>query len=228
MTRQRVVERSDARVASACRSSPRRCRSSRIAAIRKRGTIGGSLAHADPAAELPAVMLALEARLMVSSQSGTREVAADDFFAGLFSTALEPGELLTEIRDSAAGDAQRLRVPGNVEASRRFRAGRCGRRRCSSTSRAAAPTRASRCSASAIGRCLPSRQRRRWWASGRRPRRFAPPPTPLRRSDIDPPSDIHASARYRRHLADVLTRRVLARAFESARPVDRASHWRTT
>ena len=67
-------------------------------AIRNRGTIGGSLAHADPAAELPAVMLALNASLMVSRPSGAREVSADEFFVGLFSTAVQPGELLTEIR----------------------------------------------------------------------------------------------------------------------------------
>src|SRR3990170_1626290 len=65
-------------------------------AIRNRGTIGGSLAHADPAAELPAVMLALKASLMVSSRtSGTREVPADEFFVGVFSTGVQPGELLT-------------------------------------------------------------------------------------------------------------------------------------
>jgi len=67
------------------------------AAIRTRGTIGGSLAHADPAAELPAVMLALDARIRVESRAGAREIPASEFFTGLFSTALESGELLTEI-----------------------------------------------------------------------------------------------------------------------------------
>jgi aerobic carbon-monoxide dehydrogenase medium subunit len=65
--------------------------------VRNRGTIGGSLAHADPAADLPAVVLALGARLVLLSTTGEREVAADDFFLGPFTTAIEPAELLTEV-----------------------------------------------------------------------------------------------------------------------------------
>ena len=67
------------------------------AAIRERGTLGGSLCLADPAAELPACMLALDARLLLRSQQGAREVAAADFFQGLYQTALAPGELLVEV-----------------------------------------------------------------------------------------------------------------------------------
>ena len=66
-------------------------------AIRARGTFGGSLAHADPAAELPVVALALDAELVLASRSGRRTVAAADFFLGPFTTALEPGELLVEV-----------------------------------------------------------------------------------------------------------------------------------
>jgi carbon-monoxide dehydrogenase medium subunit len=66
--------------------------------VRHRGTIGGSLAHGDPASDLPAVILALDATLVIRGPSGQREIAASDFFQGLFETALEPGELLTEIR----------------------------------------------------------------------------------------------------------------------------------
>jgi carbon-monoxide dehydrogenase medium subunit len=66
--------------------------------VRHRGTIGGSLAHADPASDLPAAALALDATLVATGLSGAREIAAGDFFLGLFETALEPGELLTEIR----------------------------------------------------------------------------------------------------------------------------------
>jgi aerobic carbon-monoxide dehydrogenase medium subunit len=66
--------------------------------VRHRGTIGGSIAHSDPASDLPAVVLALDATLVATSQSGSREIPAGEFFAGLFETALEPGELLTEIR----------------------------------------------------------------------------------------------------------------------------------
>ena len=66
--------------------------------IRHRGTIGGSLAHADPAADLPAVALALDATLVARGPAGVREIGAHDFFLSLFETALQPGELLTEIR----------------------------------------------------------------------------------------------------------------------------------
>lgn len=66
--------------------------------VRHCGTIGGSLAHSDPAADLPAVALALGATLVARGPSGRREIAAADFFLGLFETVLQPGELLTEIR----------------------------------------------------------------------------------------------------------------------------------
>ena len=81
MARQRAVERStlvSERVPLIAETMPHIAHP----AIRNRGTIGGSLAHADPAAELPAVMLALKATLIVSSQSGPREVPAEDFFVG--------------------------------------------------------------------------------------------------------------------------------------------------
>jgi carbon-monoxide dehydrogenase medium subunit len=66
--------------------------------VRHRGTIGGSLAHADSAADLPAVILALDATLVARGPSGSREIRAGEFFRGLFESALQPGELLTEIR----------------------------------------------------------------------------------------------------------------------------------
>jgi len=66
--------------------------------VRNRGTIGGSLAHADQNADLPAVMLALGATLIAAGPSGRRAISADEFFVGLFTTALSGGELLTEIR----------------------------------------------------------------------------------------------------------------------------------
>ena len=66
--------------------------------IRNRGTLGGSLSHADPAAELPAVMTALEAKFVLRSNRATRTLAAKDFFVGTLTTATEPGELLTEVR----------------------------------------------------------------------------------------------------------------------------------
>ena len=66
--------------------------------IRHRGTIGGNLAHADPASELPALMLALDAELRVASQTARRSLSADQFFIGPLQTSLRPGELLVEVR----------------------------------------------------------------------------------------------------------------------------------
>ena len=66
-------------------------------AIRNRGTLGGSLAYADPAAEWPACALALDATLVLASAGGERRIAANDFFTGLFETALAPGELITAV-----------------------------------------------------------------------------------------------------------------------------------
>jgi carbon-monoxide dehydrogenase medium subunit len=66
--------------------------------VRHRGTIGGSLAHADPASDLPAVLLALGGSLVAKGPNGEREIAAADFFSGFLESALEPDELLTEIR----------------------------------------------------------------------------------------------------------------------------------
>lgn len=68
------------------------------AQVRNMGTIGGSLAHADPAGDLPAVAIALNAELITSSQGGHRAIGADDFFVDLLTTALEPAEILNEIR----------------------------------------------------------------------------------------------------------------------------------
>jgi carbon-monoxide dehydrogenase medium subunit len=71
--------------------------------IRHRGTIGGSISHADPAADLPAAVLASEATLVVQGPSGRRSVAAVDFFQGYFETALEPDEVLAELRIPRTG-----------------------------------------------------------------------------------------------------------------------------
>src|SRR5690606_10983296 len=66
--------------------------------VRNRATVGGNLAHADPANDHPAVMLAYGAELSAHSARGSRTIPIDDFFAGMFTTTLEPDELLTEIR----------------------------------------------------------------------------------------------------------------------------------
>jgi aerobic carbon-monoxide dehydrogenase medium subunit len=83
---------------------------------RARGTIGGSLSNADPAAELPAVMLALDAELIVRGAGGGRRVTAERFFLGMFETAIEPGELLTAISIPLARDGDRSAF---LEVSRR-------------------------------------------------------------------------------------------------------------
>jgi carbon-monoxide dehydrogenase medium subunit len=96
-TRHRVLER-DAGVASAVPLLARATRHVGHFQIRNRGTIGGALAHADPAAEQPAVAVALDAVLEVASGSGRREVPAAEFFEGTWSTALGDDELLTAVR----------------------------------------------------------------------------------------------------------------------------------
>jgi carbon-monoxide dehydrogenase medium subunit len=85
-------------------------------AIRNRGTIGGSLAFADPAAELPACLLALGGEIDIAGPQGARAVKADDFFKGLFETALTARDVLTGIRAPAAGAATRV---GFAEFARR-------------------------------------------------------------------------------------------------------------
>lgn len=65
--------------------------------VRNRGTVGGAIAHADPAADLPAVVLALNASIAVQGPSGNRQISADDLFVSIFTTAVEPGEILTSI-----------------------------------------------------------------------------------------------------------------------------------
>ena len=96
------------------------------AAIRARGTVGGSLALADPAAELPACAVALDATIRLSSRRGSRSVAAADFFRGIYTTAVEPGEVVTEIVvPPAPGLARRLRGAGAPP--RRLRARRARR-----------------------------------------------------------------------------------------------------
>jgi aerobic carbon-monoxide dehydrogenase medium subunit len=97
MTRQRTVERS-ADVGAGWPLIVEALRHVGHQAIRSRGTIGGSLAHADPAAELPAVMTALDAQLVVRSSGGSRTVPASEFFVDYLTTCLGPDELLSEIR----------------------------------------------------------------------------------------------------------------------------------
>jgi CO/xanthine dehydrogenase FAD-binding subunit len=214
MTRQRHVERS-AVVAEKAPLVAETMPHIAHPAIRNRGTMGGSLAHADPAAELPAVMLALDATIIATSRAGTRTIPASDFFVGLFSTALEPGELVTEIRIPPAaprsgyafqeisrrhGDFALAGVAAAVEIDDR---GRCTAARIALFGVGDRPMSAARAESALAGHA-PSAES------------IAAAADAAATHDIDPSSDIHASARYRRHLANVLTRRTLERAFERA------------
>jgi CO/xanthine dehydrogenase FAD-binding subunit len=185
-------------------------------AIRNRGTIGGSLAHADPAAELPAVMVALNATFTVADKAESRAIRASEFFVGLFSTALQPGELLTGI---SIPPAQKRSGFAFQEISRRHgdfalvgvavsvrldASGRCEDARIALLSVGDRPILAGEASRSLMGHA-PSTESIRAAADS------------AATKDIDPPSDIHASAKYRRQLANVLTRRALEKAFDRAR-----------
>lgn len=183
--------------------------------IRNRGTVGGSLAHADPAAELPAVMLALEATMVVSARGGERRVSAGEFFTGLFATALEPGELLTAIElparpaGSGASFIELARRHGDyalvgVAATVTLGAsGTCEAARIALFSVGEGPVAADRVAVALEGLRLDAE--------------VIAAAAAAVQGDIDPPSDIHASADYRRQLARVLTGRALERAVGRAR-----------
>jgi CO/xanthine dehydrogenase FAD-binding subunit len=212
MTRQRTVERS-ADVAAHAPLVAEAVPFIAHPAIRNRGTVGGSLSHADPSAELPAVMVALDATFTARSVRGARSIPAAEFFVGLFATALEPGELLTEIAIPAVtprtgfafeeisrrhGDFALAGVAASVTVDDR---GRCSNARIALLSVGDGPVLAARASDALRGE--------------------APSATSIEAAahtaasdDIDPPGDIHASAAYRRRLVSVLTRRALTTAFE--------------
>ena len=177
------------------------------AAIRNRGTLGGNLAHADPASELPACCLALGARMTIAGPDGERELAAEEFFTGIFETALRPDEILTRVDIPAGRRGRALRLSRARAAQRRLRprrgggAGRGARRRASGVC-------ASRSSPSGRPRCWPGAPQRRSRAgrsrTPRSPRRKARSP-----SDLAPQDDLQASAATRLHLARVLLRRAV-------------------
>lgn len=182
--------------------------------IRNRGTVGGSIAHADPAAELPAVMLALGARLHVAGRNGARTLAADEFFTGLFATALEHDEMLVEIEIPAAAPRSGCAF---LEVSRRHGdfglaglaasvslddGGCCTEARIALLGVGEGPVLAA-AAADALRGQSPGADA------------FAAA-AEAARAEIDPPMDIHASSDYRRHLVGVLVSRALPLAFERA------------
>lgn len=180
------------------------------AQIRNRGTLGGSLAHADPAAELPAVCVACEAQLTIRNATGARTLAAGDFFTSFFSTALQANEILTEVRFPAWPAARRA---GFVEFSRRHGdfalvgvaltidldgAGRCAGARIVIFGAEDLPRLMSE-SAQALQGELPNAKR---IAEAAR----------IAGARVVARADHHASAEYRSELVEVLTRRALEQA----------------
>jgi len=178
------------------------------AAIRTRGTFGGSLALADPAAELPACAVALEATIRISSRRGRRDVAAVDFFRGIYTTALEPGEIVTEVvvPKTAAGWRS-----GFDELARRHGdfalAGLAARAWIEDRT-----LRESRLVFFGVGPG-PVRARAAEAALADRPVDAEALATAGRAldGDLDPPGDIHGSPALRCHLARVLLSRVVTR-----------------
>jgi carbon-monoxide dehydrogenase medium subunit len=180
-------------------------------AIRHRSTLGGSLAHADPAAELPAVMLALEAAITVQSAAGSRTIPATAFFQGPFQTAMQHGEVLTEVRlpglpprsgtaflefARREGDYALAGVAAVVTLAED---GTIAQARLGLCSVGPTPLRASPAEAVLRGRRPDDAA---WRAAAE-----------AVASELkEPPADIHGSADYRRHLAGVLTQRALALA----------------
>ena len=187
--------------------------------IRNRGTLGGSLSHADPAAELPAVALCLDARFTARGPAGERTLAADEFFRTQLTTALAPTELLTEVWFPAtpqnAGSAwlELARRHGDfalagVAAVVTLAGDRIREARLALTGVGDRPVRAREAEARLAGESLT-------------PSVLAEATEAVRRA-IDPGSDIHATAAYRRHVAGVLTGRAIRLAAARAQGAERA------
>jgi CO/xanthine dehydrogenase FAD-binding subunit len=180
------------------------------AQIRNRGTIGGSLSHADPAAELPAVCVACDARLTIARRSGERTVSAAEFFKGFFTTALHPQDILTAIRFPAWPAGRRA---GFLELSRRHgdfaivgvalwldldAAGRCADARIAVFGAEDVPKLMTESAQALLGKLPDSK-------AIAEAAHIAAARTAAR-------SDLHASAEYRTELVEVLTRRALEQA----------------
>ena len=213
MTRQRTAERSEL-VATAVPLLAEALPWVGHTAIRNRGTIGGSLAHADPAAELPAVAVCLDARVTVRGEAGERTLAARDFFRSYLTTALAPTELLAEVWFPSA-------LPGTgaawIEFARRhgdyalvgvaavvtLEGSTVRRASLAVTGVDGVPVRAVDAERLLIGAPLSAES-------------MAAAAESVRRI-LEPHADIHATAAYRRHLAGILTVRALTRAGDRAR-----------
>ena len=183
--------------------------------IRTRGTIGGSLAHADPAAELPVVLVALDGQVVIQNQAGTRKVAAEDFFRGLFVTALEPEDLLVEViiprqphRSGWAfvefarrrGDYALLGVAVRIEVDA---SGQCRQAKLVYLNAGEVPVVATEAASMLIGQ-----------NAGRDA--FEAAASVAAERELEPVGNIHASVPYLRRLAYVLTLRALDTAVKRA------------
>ena len=168
--------------------------------VRHVGTIGGSIAHGDPASDLPAALLALRATLVAQGPSGTREIAVDDMFTSFLETALAPDEILTEIRVPKTGSsagwsfqkfnrrAQDWAVVGVAACMRNGSTG-IGLVNLGSTPLRATATEQALASGASVADAAA-----------------------VADQGTDPPNDLHASSDFRRHLARVLVRRALESA----------------
>jgi carbon-monoxide dehydrogenase medium subunit len=178
-------------------------------AVRHRGTLGGALAHADPAGDLPAVVLALDATMIARGPNGQREIPAADFFVDYLTSALEPDEILTAIRIPKLGQdwgyryekfhrtAQSWATVGVAALVRRSN-GSVAEARIGLTNMGPTPVRAAAAEQAASG-AEASQAALRAAASHAD-------------EGTNPPGDLHGAPDYRRHLARVLTGRALAAA----------------
>lgn len=184
-------------------------------AVRNRGTVVGSLAHADPAAELPAVAVALGAEMVVTGSSGERVVAADDFFVSYLTVDLAPDEVLKEVRFPSLSPRTGWSI---VEVARRFGdfalAGAVATLTLDDQG-AASDARVALFGVADRPVRVPEAEQ---VLRGERPDddRIAAASEAARAALVDPPSDVHASAAYRRHVAGVLVGRALREARERA------------
>ncbi len=163
--------------------------------VRHRGTLGGSLAHGDPASDLPAVVLALRGSIVVRGSGGERTIAADDFFHGFLETALAHDEVITEVRVPKTGDAGWAFEKFNRRAQDWAIVGVAAvggdQPGVALVNMADRPVRASAVEAALLSGAS------------------AADAAALAGDDGDPPSDLNASSDYRRHLARVLVGRAL-------------------
>jgi len=182
-------------------------------AIRSRGTVGGSLAHADPAAELPAIARALDAEFVVRGQSGERVVPAAEWFEGYLTTSRRPDELLVEVRFPAAGRGTGIsfqevgRRHGDfaivgLAASLTLSGGAISDARLAFAGVSDVPARATSAEDLLVGE-RPSAE-----LFDEAARRAT--------DDIDPPADLHGSSEYRKKVAAALVRRGLRAAADNA------------